>query len=151
MNIRHAMLNDVPVILRFIRELAEYERAPNEVTATEELLRRHLFEPADAGRPVAEALIGELDGEPRGFALYFTNFSTWMGRPGVYLEDLYVTPAARRRGLGRALLARVARIAVERGAGRLDWSVLNWNTPAIEFYRRLGAQQLDAAVGECPV
>ncbi len=143
MNTRTATPADVPTILGFIRELAEYERAPHEVVATEDMIRQHLFEPADGRWAVAEALIGELDGEPRGFALYFTNFSTWLGRPGIYLEDLYVTPAARKQGLGRALLAHVARIAVERGAGRLDWAVLNWNTPAIEFYRRLGARGLD--------
>lgn len=143
MTIRPATRHDIPGILRFIRELAEYERAPHEVVATEDSLREHLFDGASGGRPTAEALIGEIDGQPRGFALFFTNFSTWLGRPGIYLEDLYVTPVARGRGLGRALLTRLAQIAVERGAGRLDWAVLNWNTPAIEFYRRLGARPLD--------
>jgi GNAT superfamily N-acetyltransferase len=137
--IREATGADVPLILRFIRELAEYERLAHEVVATEEGLRQSLFGPT----PRAEVLIGEIDGEPAGFALFFHNFSTFLGRPGIYLEDLYVRPAARGRGLGRALLGRLAWIACERGCGRLEWAVLDWNEPAMRFYRALGAARLD--------
>jgi GNAT superfamily N-acetyltransferase len=139
LSIRRATPADVPLILQLIRDLAEYEREPHAVVATEDLLRQHLF---GAGHPAAECLIGEVDGTPQGFALFFSNFSTWVGWPGLYLEDLFVRPAARGRGLGKALLAAVARVGVERGCKRLDWSVLNWNEPAIGFYRSLGAQPL---------
>ena len=123
------------LILSFIRELAEYERLSHEVVATEEALRDHLF----GERPVAEVVIAE-DGEAAaGFALFFHSFSTFLGRPGIYLEDLYVRPAFRGRGTGRALLVHLARLAKERGCGRLEWSVLDWNEPAIGFYRRIGA------------
>jgi GNAT superfamily N-acetyltransferase len=136
--VRPAVAADVPTILRFIRELADYERAPEEAIATPELLHEALF----SARPACECFMGEIGGVPEGFALFFHNFSTWKGRRGVYLEDLYVTPAARGKGLGKALLARVASVAVERGCPRLEWAVLDWNTPALEFYRALGAQRL---------
>jgi GNAT superfamily N-acetyltransferase len=125
----------VPLILSFIRELAEYERLSHEVVATEEALRDHLF----GERPVAEVVIAESGGDPAGFALFFHSFSTFLGRPGIYLEDLYVKPEFRGKGMGRALLIHLARLAKERGCGRLEWSVLDWNEPAIGFYRGLGA------------
>jgi GNAT superfamily N-acetyltransferase len=135
LEIRTATEADVPLILQFIRDLAEYERSPHEVAATEELLRRTLF-----GNPrFAEVLIGEHAGEPVAFALFFHNYSTWTGKPGLYLEDLYVKPEARRRGHGRTLLSRLAAIAKERDCARFEWAVLEWNTPAIDFYRSLGA------------
>jgi GNAT superfamily N-acetyltransferase len=134
-----ATRNDVPIILRFIRELAEYEKLSHEVVATDETLRASLFGP----RPAAEAVIAYAGSEPVGFALYFHTFSTFLGRPGLYLEDLYVTPAWRSRGVGRRLLAFVARVAVERECGRLEWSVLDWNEPALAVYRRIGARPLD--------
>jgi GNAT superfamily N-acetyltransferase len=133
--IRPAGPADVPVILSLIRDLAEYERLAHEVEATEEVLRRNLF----GERPYAEALVGELRGEPVAFAVYFHNFSTFLGKPGLYLEDLFVKPAARGLGIGRAILRRLASIAVERDCGRLEWSVLDWNEPALAFYRLLGA------------
>ncbi len=133
--IRAAVESDAPLILRVIKELAEYERLSNEVVATEETLRESLF----GERPFAEALIAELGDEPAGFALYFHSFSTFLGRPGIYLEDLYVRPEFRGNGVGRALLVHLARLARERGCGRLEWSVLDWNEPAIGFYRRIGA------------
>lgn len=166
--IRAAVPADVPLILAFVRELAEYERAPNAVVATEESLRAHLFDNrvasegtvagdavtvgrrppgADLPNPRAhcrvDALIGEIDGRPEGFALYFSNFSTWLATSGIYLEDLFVRPHARGRGLGKALLTELARIAVARGCGRLEWAVLNWNEPAIGFYKSLGAKPQD--------
>jgi GNAT superfamily N-acetyltransferase len=125
----------VPLILSFIRELAEYERLSHEVVATEEALRDHLF----GERPVAEVVIAESGGDPAGFALFFYSFSTFLSRPGIYLEDLYVKPEFRGKGMGRALLIHLARLAKERGCGRLEWSVLDWNEPAIGFYRGLGA------------
>jgi GNAT superfamily N-acetyltransferase len=133
--IRPAGPADVPVILSLIRDLAEYERLSHEVEATEDVLRRNLF----GERPYAEALVGELRGQPVAFAIYFHNFSTFLGKPGLYLEDLYVKPAARGLGIGRAILRRLARVAVERDCGRLEWSVLDWNEPALEFYKSLGA------------
>ena len=139
LSIRPATVADVALVLTFIRDLAEYERLAHEVVATEPLLRETLF----GERPGAEVVIAELDGEPVGFALFFHNFSTFLGRPGLYLEDLFVRPAARGHGVGRALLARLAAIAVERGCGRFEWSVLDWNEPAIGFYRKLGAVPLD--------
>ena len=129
---------DVPLILGFIRELAEYERLLEHVVATEELLREQLF----GERPGAEVVIARWRGEPVGFALFFHNFSTFVGRRGLYLEDLYVRPAYRGKGVGRALLAFLARTAVARGCGRLEWWVLDWNEPAIGFYRALGAQPM---------
>ncbi len=134
-SIRAAREQDVPTILGFIRELAEYEKLSHEVVATEAMLRQHLF----GARPVAEVLIAELDAKPVGFALFFHNFSTFLGRPGIYLEDLYVQPHARGRGIGKAMLVRIGKLAVERGCGRVEWSVLDWNEPSIQFYRKLGA------------
>ncbi|MEU6060606.1 GNAT family N-acetyltransferase [Streptomyces sp. NPDC047097] len=137
--IRTAVPEDVPVILALVHELAAYERASHEVLATEEQLREALF----GEHPAAFAHIAEDgDGEPVGFALWFRNFSTWRGTHGIYLEDLYVRPEARRGGHGRALLRELARICVERGYGRLEWSVLDWNAPAIEFYRSIGAEPM---------
>jgi GNAT superfamily N-acetyltransferase len=129
---------DVPVILRFIRELAEYEKLAHEVVATEDGLRESLFGP----RRVAEAAIAYAGDDAAGFALWFQTFSTFLGRPGIYLEDLYVTPAWRQCGLGRRLLAHVARAAVECG-GRMEWSVLDWNELALGVYRRIGAKPMD--------
>jgi GNAT superfamily N-acetyltransferase len=126
---------DVPVILELIRGLAEYERLSADVTATEERIRNTLFGP----RPAAEVLLASLEEQTAGFAVFFTNYSTFLARPGIYLEDLYVKPAARGRGIGKALLARIARLAVERGCGRVEWSVLDWNAPSIRFYQSLGA------------
>lgn len=137
-SIRAARPADVPTILRFIWELAEYERAREEAIATPELLNEALF----SERPACEAFIGEFAGRAEGFALFFHNFSTWKGKRGVYLEDLYVTPAARGKGLGKALLAAVAKVAVERGCPRLEWNVLDWNEPALQFYRSLGAEPM---------
>ncbi len=136
--IEPAKLDDVPLILSLIGELAEYERLSHEVTATEDGVREALF----GARPVAETLIAYLDGEAVGFALFFTNFSTFVGRPGIYLEDLFVRPAARRVGVGRRLFAHVARLARDRGCGRLEWSVLDWNEPALRFYGGLGARPM---------
>ena len=139
--VRAATPGDVPLILCFIRELAEYERLADQCVATEAALDRWLF-PA-RGPAAAEVLIGVLNGRDEGFALYFQTFSTFLARPGLYLEDLYIRPHARARGLGAALLSRLASIAVERGCGRLEWAVLDWNEPAIGFYRRLGARPMD--------
>jgi GNAT superfamily N-acetyltransferase len=139
LEIRSATRDDVPLILSFIKELAEYERLSQEVVATEEGLRDSLF----GERPVAEVLIGYLGDEPAGFALFFHSFSTFLGRPGIYLEDLYVRPAFRGAGVGRTLLARLAGLATERGCGRLEWSVLDWNKAAIRFYKALGAVPMD--------
>ncbi|MGH7826743.1 MAG: GNAT family N-acetyltransferase [Candidatus Binatia bacterium] len=133
--IRQAGALDVPVILAFIKKLAEYERLSNDVVATEETLRQTLF----GARRTAEVAIGYLDREPVGFVLFFHNFSTFLGRPGIYIEDLFVDEPYRRRGFGRALLLYVARLAKERQCGRLEWSVLDWNEPAIKFYKKLGA------------
>ena len=130
---------DIPVILSLIRELAEYERAPDAVVATKTGLRDVLFGP----KPSAEVLLALAKGEPVGFAVYFYNFSTWLGRPGLYLEDLFVRPAVRGKGYGRALLERLAQIAQERGCGRMEWAVLDWNDPAIQFYRKLGAEPMN--------
>lgn len=138
-DIRPANRPDVPLILRLVRELAEFEREPDAVVATEELLSTALFGPS----PAAESVIAENDGEAVGFALFFHNFSTWTGRPGLYLEDLYVTPAARGLGVGTALLRHLARVALERGCARFEWAVLDWNEPAIAFYRSVGAVGMD--------
>jgi len=136
MTLRAATAADVPQILAFIRGLAEYERLLHEVVATEEGMRHALFGP----RPFAEVVLAEDDGVPVGFALFFHTFSTFLGQPGIYLEDLFVVPAARGRGVGRALLAHLSRVAIERGCGRVEWAVLDWNAPAIRFYDSLGAQ-----------
>lgn len=137
-HIRRAQPADVPLILELIRELALYEREPGAVVATEADLMRDGFGPT----PRYECLIAESDGQPAGFALYFFNYSTWRGRAGIHLEDLFVRPAFRGLGIGKALLARVAAITVERQFGRLQWEVLDWNQPAIDFYQRLGAEFL---------
>jgi GNAT superfamily N-acetyltransferase len=138
LSIRPATADDAALILAFIRELATYEKLLHEVEATEEGLRRTLF-PADGRRPVAHVLIGEWAGRPEGFAVYFHNYSTFLGKEGLYLEDVFVRPAARGRGIGKAILLHLARLAVAQGLGRVDWSVLDWNEPAIAFYRSLGA------------
>ncbi|MEQ1731707.1 MAG: GNAT family N-acetyltransferase [Vicinamibacterales bacterium] len=131
---------DVPLLLSLIRELAEYEQLGHEVQATPERLHNALF----GADPVAHALIARTtDGTPAGFALYFFNFSTFLGKPGLYLEDLYVRPEYRKRGLGRRMLAHLAKLAVERDCGRMEWSVLNWNQMALRVYRAIGAQPLD--------
>jgi GNAT superfamily N-acetyltransferase len=137
--IRPARPDDAPTIASLIRELAAYERLEDQAKATADDLTRHLF----GDRPAAEVLIAEVDGDPVGFALYFATFSTFRGQPGLYLEDLFVRPEHRGQGIGKALLARVARIAVDRGSGRLEWSVLDWNSPSIEFYRSQGAIPMD--------
>ena len=137
--IRPAVRGDSGLILEFIRGLAEYEKLAHEVVATEEILERTLFD----DNPVAEVIIAEWGGKPAGFALFFPNYSTFLARPGIYLEDLYVHPEFRDKGIGKSLLACLARMAVERSCGRLDWSVLNWNEPAINFYESLGAYGLD--------
>jgi GNAT superfamily N-acetyltransferase len=139
LRISPAQPSDVPLILSFIRKLAEYERLSDEVVANEDTLQKSLFGPA----PAAEVLLAYVGNEPVGFAVYFRNFSTFLGRSGIYLEDLFVETAHRGTGIGCALLARVAKIAQERGCGRLNWAVLNWNQPAIDFYRKLGAVLLD--------
>jgi GNAT superfamily N-acetyltransferase len=136
MTIRPATIDDVPQILTFIRALADYERLAHAVVATEDGLRRALF----GARPYAEVVLAEDAGVPIGFALFFHTFSTFLGQPGLYLEDLFVVPEARGRGVGRALLGHLARLAVDRGCGRVEWAVLDWNAPAIRFYERLGAR-----------
>ena len=139
-HIRPGVADDIPVILDLIHGLAEYEKArPEEVPVDETVLRESLF----GARPAAEALLAEVDGATAGFALFFHNFSTWHGRRGLYLEDLFVRPAMRGRGIGKALLCELARIAMERGCARMEWAVLDWNTPAIAFYRSLGAVPMD--------
>ncbi len=130
---------DIPLVLAFIRKLAEYERLLDRVVADEEMLRKALFGP----RPAAEVLLVYLRGEPAGFAVYFQTFSTFLGHAGIYLEDLFIEPAFRGRGIGRALLNYLARLTKERGGARLSWAVLDWNEPAIDFYRKLGAVPLD--------
>jgi GNAT superfamily N-acetyltransferase len=137
--IRFGERSDVPLILRLIKALSVYEKLQDKVVATEEKVEKALF----GQRPYAETLIAELDGEPVGFALFFHNFSTFLAQPGIYLEDLFVEPEHRGAGIGRALLARLAEIAIERDCGRLEWAVLDWNKDAIGFYERLGAQPQD--------
>ena len=137
-DIRPADLNDAALILRFIRELAVYERAGHEVVAEEADIRASLF----GGGP-ARALICSVGGVEAGFAVYFFNYSTWQGRKGLYLEDLYITPAHRKVGAGKALLQHLARIAVAEGCGRFEWSVLDWNEPALQFYRSIGAWPME--------
>jgi GNAT superfamily N-acetyltransferase len=139
LSIRPATRADLPLIAALIRELADYEKLAHEVRFDEAVLGDHLFGP----RPMAEVIIGEVDGVAQGFALFFHNFSTFEGRPGIYLEDLFVRPAARGGGLGKALLAHLARLALERGCARLEWWVLDWNAPAIGFYRKLDARPMD--------
>jgi GNAT superfamily N-acetyltransferase len=137
--IRSARVEDAPIILQLIRDLATYERAPHEVTASEEQLVDVLF----GEQRAAEVLLAFEEESPVGFAVYFYNFSTWLGRPGLYLEDLFVKPEKRGKGYGRALLVELAKIARDRGCGRMEWAVLNWNEPAIKFYRALGAKPMD--------
>jgi len=139
LSIRPATRADLPLIAQFIRDLADYEKLAHEVRFDEAVMGEKLF----GTRPYAEVIIGEIDGAPQGFALFFHNFSTFEGKPGVYLEDLFVRPAARGSGLGKALLSRLAAIAVERDCARLEWSVLDWNEPAIGFYQKLGARLMD--------
>jgi len=138
--LRPARRDDLPLVLALIGELAGYERLADEAVATVADLEGALFGP----RPAAEVVIAECDGQPAGFALFFVSFSTFVGKPGLYLEDLFVRPPFRGRGVGRRLMVHLARLAVERGYGRFEWSVLDWNTPAIDFYRRLGARPMDA-------
>jgi GNAT superfamily N-acetyltransferase len=137
--LRSAQLADVPHILALIRELAEYEKLAHEAVADEATLAAQLF----GDTPAAEVVIAEVDGQPAGFALFFHNFSTFLGKRGLYLEDLYVKPEYRGLGLGRRLMAHLAGLAIERDCGRFEWSVLDWNAPAIAFYRELGAQPMD--------
>jgi GNAT superfamily N-acetyltransferase len=139
LSIRSATPADISLIGQFIRDLAEYEKLAHEVRFDEAVMAQKLFGP----RTFAEVLIGEIDGTPQGFALFFHNFSTFEGRPGIYLEDLFVRPDARGSGLGKALLGKLAALAVERDCARLEWSVLDWNTPAIDFYKALGARPMD--------
>ncbi len=143
LNIRPATAVDAALLMRFIRELAVYEKAEHEVMATEADLRRDLFGPDSR----VEALICEWDGEPIGHAIFFMNYSTWLGRYGIFLEELYITPDRRGNGAGKALLKRVAEIAVARDCGRFEWNVLDWNEPAIRFYESLGAKPLSEWVG----
>ena len=136
LHIRPAAIDDVPLVLQLINALAEYEKLSHEVVATEAALEAHLF----GSRPYADALIALWDGEPAGFALFFYNYSTFLAQPGLYLEDLFVLPKFRRRGIGTALFARLAKIALEGGCGRFEWSVLDWNESAIAFYEEMGAR-----------
>jgi GNAT superfamily N-acetyltransferase len=138
-SVRPAVAADVPQVLRFIRALGEYERLQSEVVATEAALLATLF----GERPCAEVALAECDGHCAGFALHFHNYSTFLAQPGIYLEDLYVDPAFRARGVGKALLQHLARLAIERGCGRLEWSALKWNRLAIDFYLGLGAVAMD--------
>ena len=139
LSIRPAARADLPLIAQFIRDLAEYEKLAHEVRFDEAPLGERLF----GDRPYPQVLVGEIDGAPQGFALFFHNFSTFEGKPGVYLEDLFVRPKARGSGLGKALLKRLAAIAIERDCARLEWWVLDWNEPSIEFYKALGAKMMD--------
>jgi len=134
--IRHAEESDTPLILWFIKELAVYEKLAHEAVATEDMIRKHLF----GSRPMAEVVIGEYKGTPVGFALFFHNFSTFLGKPGIYLEDIYVIPEERGKGFGKSLLAYLAVLARERDCGRLEWAVLDWNEPSIRFYESIGAR-----------
>ncbi len=137
--IKPATRAEVPLILQLIRELAHYERAPDDAVATEAQLDKVLF----GENPSAEVILAREGAEPVGFAVYFFNFSTWLGQPGLYLEDLFVRPAHRGKGYGRLLLARLAQIARERDCGRMEWAVLEWNEPAIQFYKKLGAKPME--------
>ena len=143
LRLRPAKPADVPVILQLVRALAEYERAPEAVVATEQDFLHHGFGPT----PRFSVLLAEEDGNVSGFALWFFTFSTWLGKPGLFLEDLFVRPELRGRGIGKALMLELARIAVREGCGRFEWNVLDWNQPSIDFYRSLGARQLDEWVG----
>ena len=137
--LRPAQESDVPLILYFVRQLAEYEQLAGKVVATEAILRESLF----GKQPKAEVVIARFEDEPAGFAVFFHNFSTFAGRAGIYLEDLFVEPKFRRHGIGKALLAHLAKLTKERNCARLEWAVLDWNTPAIKFYKKLGAEAMD--------
>jgi GNAT superfamily N-acetyltransferase len=139
LRIEAATERDLPLILSFIRKIAEYEKLSHLVVATEETLRESLF----GARPVAETLLAYWNDTPAGYAIFFHNFSTFLGRAGIYLEDIFVEPELRGKGIGKALLAEVARVAQERGCGRMEWSVLDWNKPSIDFYLGLGAKSMD--------
>lgn len=132
--IRKAGKEDISIVLEFIKELAEYEKMTDDVVATEEILEESLFT-----QKVAEVVFGEYNGEPVGFALFFHNFSTFIGRPGIYLEDIFIRPEARGKGFGKIMISYVAKVAKERNCGRLEWACLDWNTPSIEFYKSIGA------------
>lgn len=136
--LRFAELEDVTLILGFIRELADYEKMSNDVVATKEILEESLFE-----RKIAEVIIGEYKNEPVGFALFFYNFSTFLGKPGIYLEDLYVKPEVRGKGIGKVVLSFLAKLTIDRKCGRLEWSCLDWNEPSVKFYKQLGAVPMD--------
>ncbi|MFW5649651.1 MAG: N-acetyltransferase family protein [Candidatus Alkaliphilus sp. MAG34] len=136
--LRFAEEKDVPLIMQFIKELASYEKLSHQVVATEEMLMESLFT-----QKAAEVIIGEYENEPVGFALFFHNFSTFLGRPGIYLEDLYVKPEMRGKGIGKLMLSFLGKLAVERGCGRLEWWCINWNEPSIEFYKSIGAVPMD--------
>lgn len=138
-SIRPANINDVPLILTFIKELAEYEKSAHKVSATEEILRETLF----GEKPYAEVIIASLDNQPVGHAIFCPKFSTYLGRPGMYLDDIYVRPRARGYGVGKKLLAYLAQLTIERNYGRLDWVVLDWNTNSIEFYKKIGAKSIE--------
>ncbi len=140
LTLRPAVAADAELILALVCELAHYERLSHEVVADVATLRETLF----GAQPAAEVVIAEHDGQPAGFALFFSSYSTFLGRPGIYLEDLFVRPAFRRKGIGQALLAHLASLAGARGCGRLEWAVLDWNEPAIQFYKQLGARPMDA-------
>ena len=135
LNIRKAEIADCALVLKFIRDLAVYEKLDHTVVATEDSVRNTLF----GDKPFAEVVIAEWQGQPAGFALFFHNYSTFLAKPGIYLEDLFVEPSLRGKGIGKALLQHLATLAVERGCGRLEWAVLDWNEPSIEFYKSLGA------------
>lgn len=139
LTLRFATADDVPVILEFIKELADYEKLSHEVVATEEKLKGSLF----GERPVAEVIICEYMTKPVGFSLFFHNFSTFLGQPGIYIEDIYIMPEHRGKGFGKTILIYLARLAIERGCGRIEWSVLDWNINALNFYNDLGAQAMD--------
>lgn len=139
LNIRPAEAKDIPLIVQFIRELADYEKAVEQAVVTEDDIQRDGF----SAYPKFRVVIAEWDGKPAGFVLFFYNYSTWLGRAGLYLEDLFVRPEFRGRGIGKALLTHLARTAVEEGCGRFEWQVLDWNTPAVEFYKSLGARVMD--------
>lgn len=142
-HIRPATAADIPLILALIKELADYEKSPQSAVATPAQIQQALFGETSGRRPLAECLIGEIDSKPEGLALFFHNFSTWTGKPGIYLEDLFVRPSARGKGLGKALFVHLAKIAVDRGCARFEWAVLDWNTPAIDFYKSMGAVPMD--------
>lgn len=139
LKIRQAAIDDIPLILKFIKELSEYEKLSSSVTADEALLKENLF----GEKKYAEVIIAEFDGEPAGHAVYFFNFSTFVGKPGIYLEDIYVRPQLRGKGIGKALLRHLIQLAKDKNLGRVEWAVLDWNKPAINFYRKLGAVSMD--------